>query len=164
MNSSDENTPQDSGAPASTPTPKPLLTLDVGPVVSFSFLVFFGAVVVATTVICGVAWGIVRSIDATRVPAILPGGAAVVIAQGLGLLASRPWKKRHLGRWPMAWLTGRGVSFLGVFGAGALLYSASRPDPLVFGLVTAGAYFASLLAEVWAYSLQVKAGPERAGG
>jgi membrane protein YdbS with pleckstrin-like domain len=138
-----------------------VLTLDVGPVISLSFWVFFGWIVGAVAAVCVFAAAIVWFCAADRAWSVVPAGATVVMAQGAGMLAARPWKKRHLGRWPMAWLIGRGVSFLGVFAAGALLYSTTRPDPLVFGLVTAGAYFVSLLAEVWAYSLQVK---ESTGG
>ncbi|MBL8745042.1 MAG: hypothetical protein JNK58_01660 [Phycisphaerae bacterium] len=159
MRPTNENIPTDLQQPTPTTARRPL-TLDVGPVVSLSFWVFMGWVVLAATGVCIVAAAVTWFWSPSRVWSVLPAGASVVLGQASGMLAARPWKKRHLGRWPMAWLLGRGVALLGLFASAALLYSATRPDPLVFGLVVASAFFVSLLAEVWAYTLQVK---ERTG-
>lgn len=154
MNNTDGNTPIPPAA--ATIAGKPILTLDVGPVISLSYWYFMAWVALGAGAVCGFAFALVWMLAPDRAWSVWPAGAAVLIGQGVGLLAARPWKKRHLGRWPMAWLMGRGVAILGLFAAGALLYSATRPDPLVFGLVGASGFFVSLLAEVWAYSLQAR--------
>jgi hypothetical protein len=136
--------------------PRPL-TLDVGPVFSLSFWGFVGAVTAGVVLTGLMATAIVGAIARGRLGTIPLAGLTVLLAQTVGILAVRPWKPRHLGRWPMAWLGGRGVSVLGLVVFSALIYSAFRPDPLVFGLVAAVSYFASLLAEVWAYTAQSKA-------
>lgn len=146
-------------APTPIPAPpavKPVLTLDVGPVIRLSFWFFMAWVLISTAAVGSLAWLFTWFTAPDRAWSVLPAGAATVIGQGCGMLAARPWKARHLGRWPMAWLVGRGVAIVGLFVSGALLYSATRPDPLVFGLTGASTFFVSLLAEVWAYSLQVK--------
>lgn len=78
-------------------------------------------------------------------------------AKVIGMLAINPWKRRHLGRWGLVFLAGRGVSFASVLILGVSLYFAARPDPLAFGLVAATAYFAAMLCELAAYARMVKA-------
>jgi hypothetical protein len=84
------------------------------------------------------------------------GALSVALAHLVGLLAMQPWKARRLGRWPFVWLVGRGVSFVAVLAFAAVLYSATRPSPLPFGLVIAAGHFAALIAEVVAYATHVR--------
>lgn len=133
------------------------ITLDVGPKFRVSFVSLAGAMLVAVGLVGGVAWFVIGAIDATRQPAVGRACVAVALAQLCGLVFLRPWKSRHLGRWPMAWLAARGIATLALLVFGALLYFPSPSDPLAFGLVAVSAYFVSLLAEVAAYASDVKA-------
>lgn len=133
------------------------ITLDVGPKFCISFTNLAGAMMVAVGVVGGIAWLLIRAIDASRLPAVGRACVAVALAQLCGLVFLRPWKSRHLGRWPMAWLAARGVATVALLVFGALLYFPSPSDPLAFGLVAVSAYFVSLLAEVAAYASDVKA-------
>jgi hypothetical protein len=67
---------------------------------------------------------------------------AVAAAAGLafGTLIVGPWKPRPVAAWPMLLLAGHGAAMLGVLAVGLLLYSATRPDPVVF-LAAAAAPF-----------------------
>ena len=80
----------------------------------------------------------------------------VVVAKVVGLLAMRPWSPRRVGKWPFVWLVGRGVSFAFVLILAVLIYSATQPRPLAFGLAIAAGYFAALLAEVAVYAAHVR--------
>ena len=84
------------------------------------------------------------------------GIGAVVVAKVVGLLAMRPWSPRRVGKWPFVWLVGRGVSFAFVLILAVLIYSATQPRPLAFGLAIAAGYFAALLAEVAVYAAHVR--------
>lgn len=88
--------------------------------------------------------------------AVWAGVGAVAVAKVAGLLAMRPWAARRLGKWPFVWLVGRGVSFIGVLLLAVLIYSATQPRPLAFGLAIAAGYFAALLAEVAVYAAHVR--------
>lgn len=121
-----------------------------------SWWYFFGAIAGSAAAACGLAAAILAAVAPGRVGAVSAAWLTVVVAQSAGVLAVRPWVPRPIGRWATVWLAGRGVSVAGLFVAGGLLYSALRPDPLAFGLVAAGAYFVSLMAEVWAFQRQVK--------
>ncbi len=136
---------------------KPPITLDVGPKFAISFANLAGAVLVGVGVVGAVAWFLLASIDPARQPAVGKACVAVSLAQIAGLLFLRPWKPRHLGRWPMAWLAARGVATVSLLVFAALLYFPSPSDPLAYGLVAISAYFVSLLLEVAAYAADVKA-------
>jgi hypothetical protein len=133
------------------------ITLDVGPKIRLSFTNLAGTLLVAVGVVGAAGWFIVGAVDTARQPAVGRACVAVALAQLAGLLFLRPWKARHLGRWPLAWLAARGIATVSLLVFGALLYFPSPSDPLVFGLVAVSAYFVSLLAEVAAYAAEVKA-------
>jgi hypothetical protein len=122
------------------------------------------AAVGAAGLVALIGWGVVLAVGpANPGSAVLGawmGGVAVGAAHVAGLLAMAPWKPRRLGRWPFVWLVGRGVSFACVLVFAVLLYSATRPSPLAFGLVIASGYFAALMAEVAVYAAHVRSLPE----
>jgi hypothetical protein len=71
------------------------------------------------------------------------GSLAVGGAYLAGGLLIQPWTPRLPTQWPMLLLGMQGVVFALAVGAGLLLYSATRPDPLVFGLVVAAGFVAA---------------------
>lgn len=140
-----------------TPSRPGLISLDIGAKIRLSFWILLGYVAIAVVLVSGLGWLVISGLAPAKAGAAWPAGAAVLAAQVVGLLVMRPWKERHIARWAMAWLLGRGIAFVGVLVFAALLYFPSRPDPLAYGLVTVSAYFASLLMEVAAYSREMRA-------
>lgn len=136
---------------------KPPITLDVGPKFRLSFVNLTGAVFLGVGLVGAVAWLVIGAWDPARQPAVGKACTAVALAQLAGILFLRPWKPRHLGRWPMAWLAARGIATLSLLVFAALLYFPSPSDPLAYGLVAVSAYFVSLFMEVAAYAADVKA-------
>lgn len=140
---------------------KPTSPLDVGPVLRLPTLKMAGAALLGAALVWGlgvlVVWalGLVGSSPVMTGAASAAAGAAAAL--WVGLLVLQPWRPRHLGRWPVAWLAGRGASFGSVIVVGVLIYFAAQPDPLTFWAVLAGAYFAGLLAEVVVYASHVRA-------
>lgn len=143
-------------------SPRPANWQDVGAEISLPAVGLMVGVAIAAALVGLIAWPILSKFKPGGVPAI-PLAAGVVVGAFLAsTLAMRPWKPRRAGRLPMLWLAGRAVCFVSVLALGALVYFAprQRPDPLSFGLVLAGAYFAALLAEsvVMARRLRAPAG------
>jgi len=138
--------------------------VDVGPELTLPLLPLAGAAVLAASLVALVGWGVVLGVGPANmgdaVKGVWLGGLAVAAAHVAGLLAMAPWRARRLGRWPFVWLVGRGVSFGCVLVFAVLLYSATRPSPLAFGLVIASGYFAALMAEVAVYAAHVRSLPE----
>lgn len=143
-----DETPQN---PNKSPTQMPMTGAwqDVGAEFRLPGFALIGAAWLAAAAVCAVGWVIFNSLKPVGAPAAWRAWFPVAGAFLIGVLAMRPWKIRRLGRLPMLWLMGRGISFLSVLALAALLYSAPhpRPDPLSYGLVLAGAYFAALMAE-----------------
>jgi len=126
--------------------------LDVGPVIALPTAALFaapfaGSIAIAALVI---AWAATN--NSSAMSAAICGGAAAAIAHGLAVLAIRPWKPRHLGRWAFTVLASTGVSILAVLILMLSLYSATRPDRVVFALTTAGSWTGGLFALVAAYA------------
>ncbi len=139
--------------------------IDVGPELTLPLARLALAAAGAAMAVAAIGWGVVAALGPAQPgPAVLGvwlGGGAVACAHVAGLVAMRPWRARRLGRWPFVWLVGRGVSFGVVLVLAVLLYSATRPSPLAFGLVIASGYFAALMAEVAVYAAHVRSLPER---
>jgi len=136
--------------------------LDVGPMVTLPLFRLLAAAWGATAVVGFVSqgvWSWLGRLTPGVKDGIWLGAACVAVAHLVGLLALRPWSARRLGRWPFAWLVGRGASFVAVLLVAALLYSSARPEPLAFGLVIATGYFAALIAEVVAYATHIRSLP-----
>ncbi len=96
--------------------------------------------------------------------ALRPGGfiglAAGVVAGTLGpavtILLFSPWKPRPLMRWGMLLFAAQGASMIVVAALGLLLYSATRPDPLVLVPALAASFIAvwAMLARVFGAHVQ----------
>ncbi len=99
------------------------------------------------------AGGLVFVAGAIVVVALRPGGfpglaggvGAGAAGPAVALLLIGPWKTRPLLRWGMLLFAAQGISVVGAAALALLLYSATRPDPLV--LVPA---LAATFVAVWA--------------
>lgn len=78
--------------------------------------------------------------------------AAVASAVVGGTLAIQPWVPRLETQWPMLLLGCQGVMFAIVAAVGLVLYSSTRPDPLVFGVVVVSGFLAALFGMVSVYA------------
>ncbi|MDX2116164.1 MAG: hypothetical protein SFZ24_11190 [Planctomycetota bacterium] len=96
--------------------------------------------------------GVVALIRPAGLSAVATAAAAVTAAVVAGLILIRPWISRPATVWPMILLACQGAMFAVVVVGGLLLYSALRPDPLVFGLVVVAGFLAALLGMVSVYS------------
>lgn len=67
------------------------------------------------------------------------------------MLSLRPWVARRADRWPILLFGAQGGVLFGVLFGGLLLYSATRPDPVVFGLVGAAGFTAAVLGMALVY-------------
>ncbi|MEC9372721.1 MAG: hypothetical protein VYC34_02720 [Planctomycetota bacterium] len=146
-----DSRPADPAAPAeSTFEPSaPAHGLDVGPRIALPTFTLLAAPIAAAAVIGLVGWLIVRGLHPAAAPVVWQAAAGVAASFTISILLLRPWKPRHLGRWPLAWLGQSGVAFLITLAcAGGLLYSASPGEHLSLGLVLAAGHFGALMAEV----------------
>ncbi len=148
--------------PQSDPVPPPpaMMRVDVGPMITLPFGRLMLAAFGASVMVGAIGWvAVLIFAPLPKVPwasASWAGVGAVVLADWAGILAMRPWAPRRLGKWPFVWLIGRGVSFAGVLILAVLIYSATQPRPLAFGLAIAAGHFAALLAEVAVYAAHVR--------
>lgn len=83
---------------------------------------------------------------ASALSAVGAGVAVVLVGVWGGLTLIQAWKPRPASEWPMLLLGAQGATFACVLGGGLLLYSATHPEPLVYGLVLAAGLMASLIA------------------
>lgn len=86
--------------------------------------------------------------------------AAITAGYTGGVLLIQPWRVRLATMWPMLLLGAQGAILAGVLIVGLLLYSATRPDPLVFGLVVTAGFTASVLGLASVYG-KVASGHQR---
>ncbi len=138
--------------------------LDVGPQLSLPGLRLLLAAWLGAAGVAALGTAILAIVGMTQPRELASPWVAwlgLAIAKASGLLWMRPWKPRYLGRWPFVWLGARGVSFGAVLILSVLLYFAARPEPLPFGLVIAGGYFAALLCEVAVYSSHIRSSADR---
>ncbi len=141
-------TPEAEAASSEFVPERPVHRLDVGPVVTLSTLRLLIAILIASAATGGIGWLVTRAFQpaAAHVAWWGAGGVALAFLAGLGVL--RPWRGRHLGRWPMAWLAHLGACFVATLVvAGGLLYSASAGEHAAVGLVVAAGHFIVLMAE-----------------
>jgi hypothetical protein len=79
-------------------------------------------------------------------------GLMLVIGVYSGVIVSlRPWIVRRSDRWPILLFGAQGGVLFGVLFGGLLLYSATRPDAVVFGLVVAAGFTAAVLGMAIVY-------------
>lgn len=156
---------------APTPAPEPatieprrISPIDVGPWMTLPTGRLAAAMLGGVAVATAATWGAAFWLKPAGATAALLAGAAAGSALLIALLGIRPWKPRFLGQWPFAVLRASVVSMGLSLAFLVLLYSASHPDPAVFGLATVGAWFVGLLCLVAAYGSHIKgiaAGPSR---
>lgn len=98
---------------------------------------------------------VVGGVAALASLALRPEGLLAAVlgmtASGVGLtfgtLVVTPWKARPVVKWPMVLLAGHGAAMLGVLAVGALLYSATRPDPVVFLAASAAPFPIAMIGQ-----------------
>lgn len=141
-------------------SPPPRISpVDVGPWVTLPTARLLAAMTVGAGLAAAVAAGAVWGLNPVGIRAVPWAFLAAVGAHAGTFLALRPWKPRYLGQWPFAVMNASMGSILGVLAILVLIYSATRPDPVVLGLSAVGAWFVGLLSLISAYGSYVKGLP-----
>ena len=116
-----------------------------------------GACLASGTV--GVVWALGATLLGAGTPEAVAGllaGGAVAAGSVVALLSIRPWRERSLARWPLVWMGGSAVRFLGTLALAFLLYSATPYGSIGLWLAVVVAYMATLVTETRLYALHMK--------
>lgn len=99
--------------------------------------------------VAAVLWWILRP---AGVGGVGIGAGVSAVSCVLGLLLVQPWKPREATLWPMLLLGAQGAMLATAALFGLAVYSATRPDPLAFGVSVAAGFLAMVLGMVSVYS------------
>jgi hypothetical protein len=141
-------------------TPPPRISpIDAGPWVTLPTARLLAAMVVGAGLAAGLAWAMTYFLKPSGIRAVPWGFFSAIVAHGVAIGFIRPWRPRYLGQWAFAVLRASLGAILLVLLSLVLVYSATRPDPVILGLTAVGAWFVGLLSLVSAYGSYVKGLP-----
>lgn len=81
---------------------------------------------------------------------------AVMVGTLLGPVLIQVWKPRPIPKWPMLLLAAQGISLFTVLALALLLYSATRPDPVMYLLVAGVSFIAVQFVQARLYAVGLK--------
>lgn len=155
--------PAPPAAPQASPAPPASLVAGVDPKLEFALpggkMLLYGCTTVVVTAAIGSA--LVWALAPARLPSAAWGGLPALVGIVTGLLVIRPGFPRTVARWAVALFAAQGIGVFAVAIAAVLVYSAARPDPLVFAMVAAGAFTAAAITQASLFSAHLKSLPRQ---
>ncbi len=104
------------------------------------------AAVVVLVGFVGVTAGPAIGLGSQRSAAL--GAACAFVSILIGLWVLRPDRAAPRGKWVMRMFAAQGAMFAATLLSGVVLYSSSRPDPLLFAAVAAGTTLGAMLVQI----------------
>ncbi len=112
--------------------------------------------VAAIAAVVALATVVVWMLRPGAVPSAAMGAVPAAIGVVLGVLIVRPGVPREPAKWVTALFAAQGIGVFGVLFSAVLLYWPTRPDPLVYAMVAAGAFSSAAIVQAVVFSSHLK--------